>query len=57
MGGKLNMDNDKIAHDLAIVWVESVLNGTVKPYTEGKNLTSEYLAAYNDALEKLNENR
>lgn len=51
------MDNDKIAHDLAIVWVESVLNGTVKPYTEGKNLTSEYLAAYNDALEKLNENR
>ena len=49
------MTNEQIAHDLALVWVNHALSGDVTPYTEGKQLVPEYLAAYDLALEKLNE--
>lgn len=47
------IDSEKVAHDLAIVWVCHALSGDVRPFTDGKSLVAEYMAAYKDALSKL----
>lgn len=47
------IEQEKIAHDLAVLWVQNVLNGKLKPMVEATSLVEEYLAAYQSALEKL----
>lgn len=45
--------NEQIAHDLALIWVNNSLAGRLPPLTQGKHLVEEYLAAYTEALKKL----
>lgn len=49
------IEKEKIAHDLAILWVQNVLTGRLKPLVEAESLIEEYLAAYQSALEKIQE--
>ena len=48
------MENDKIAHDLAITWVKLAIEKRVEPKTTEKSMVEEYLMVYQEALEKLN---
>lgn len=48
------MDNEKIAHDLAVEWAKLAVQKLVKPMTSDKSMVEEYLAAYQYALKKLN---
>lgn len=48
------MENEKIAHDLAVAWAKLAIEKRVKPRTPGKSMVEEYLVAYQEALEKLN---
>lgn len=47
------LSNEQIAHDLALIWVHNALNDKLPQLTEGKHIVDEYLAAYKNALERL----
>ena len=47
------ISNEKIAHDLALLWVQNALDKKVPPMTKGLLFVEEYLAAYKEAIEKL----
>ncbi len=47
------LSNERIAHDLALIWVNNTLTGRLPQLTEGKHLVDEYFAAYAKAMKKL----
>lgn len=48
-----SLSNEQIAHDLAVVWAQSAIEHQVTPKTQGRSMVEEYLAAYEEALNKL----
>lgn len=53
-------DNEKRAHDIALLWIKEVLEKNVNPITEEdciKNrIVEEYLTVYSKTLSHLNNN-
>lgn len=51
------LTNEEIAHALAVTWAQSAIEKKVTPKTQGKSMVEEYMAAYDEALKKLNSLR
>lgn len=47
------MEREKIAHDLAILYVQNVIDQKIPSITGTKKIVDEYLAAYQGIFEKL----
>lgn len=51
------LSNEQIAHDIAVAWAQSAVEKRVAPKTKNLSMVEEYLAAYKEALQKLEQLR
>lgn len=47
------MEREKIAHDLALLYVQNVIDEKIPSITGTKKIVDEYIAAYQSIFEKL----